>query len=150
MYSEWGLDGVRLRAALNEALRLASEVNKYLDQSAPWFTIKKNKPAAATSIYTALQAIDSLKVLFAPFLPFSSERLHTYLGYSQPLFGEQFVETIQDSLGEHVVLRYRKGQASGCWEPSRLIPGGILREPAPLFRKLDASIVDEERARLGL
>ena len=143
------LDSVRLRAALYEALRLASEVNKFIDQSAPWFTIKENKPAAAASIYTALKAIDSLKVLFAPFLPFSSERLHTYLGYSQPLFGEQFVETVRDKLGEHTVLRYRKGQASGHWEPSRLNPGGVLREPAPLFRKLDPSIAEAERARLG-
>ena len=144
------LENVRLRAALNEALRLASEVNKYLDYSAPWSAIKVNRSAAANSIYTALQAINSLKVLFAPFLPFSSERLHTYLGYDQPIFGEQFVERIKDDLGEHSVLRYREGQASGRWEPSRLMPGGTLREPAPLFRKLDASIVEAERARLGL
>lgn len=144
------LDGVRLRSALNESLRLASEVNKYLDQSAPWSTIKKDKTAAAASIYTALQAIDSLKMLFAPFLPFSSERLHTYLGYTWPLFGEQYIETIQDDLGEHSVLRYRTGQSNGRWEPGRLDPGGILREPAPLFRKLDNSIVEAERARLGL
>ncbi len=144
------LENVRLRAALNEALRLASEVNKYLDYSAPWSAIKVNRSAAANSIYTALQAINSLKVLFAPFLPFSSERLHTYLGYDQPLFGEQFVERIKDDLGEHSVLRYREGQASGRWEPSRLMPGGTLREPAPLFRKLDASMVEAERARLGI
>jgi methionyl-tRNA synthetase len=144
------LDGVRLRAGLNEALRLSSEVNTYLERSAPWSEIKKDRSAAATTIYTALQAINSLKVLFAPFLPFSSERLHTYLGYNQPLFGEQFVESIIDELGEHDVLRYRSGQASGRWEPNRLIPGSALREPALLFSKLDDSIVEAERARLGI
>jgi methionyl-tRNA synthetase len=141
--------GARLRAALNECLRLASEVNKYLDQAAPWFEVKNDRLAAGRTIYTALLAIDSLKVLFAPFLPFSSERLHTYLGYNKPMFGEQFTEVHKDSLGEHRVLRYRPGEASGCWEPSQLPPGQVLQQPSPLFKKLDESIVEQERARLG-
>lgn len=143
------LEAVRLRAALTEAIRLASEVNKFLDQSAPWFEIKSDKSAAATTIYTALRAIDSLKVLLAPFLPFTSERLHTYLGYTQPLFGDQFVESRSDSLGEHKVLRYHHGDASGRWESSQLSPGQTLVQPAPLFQKLDEGIVAFERSRLG-
>ncbi len=143
------INAVRLRAALNEALRLAAEVNKYLDTTAPWFEIKRDRPAAAKSVYTALRAIDSLKTLLAPFLPFTSERLHTYLGYTRPLFGEQYTEAHADSLGTHTVLRYQAGEASGRWEPSLLPPGQRLQEPQPLFRKLDPSIVEEERARLG-
>jgi methionyl-tRNA synthetase len=143
------LEGVRLRAALFEALRLAGEVNKYLDTAAPWFTIKTDKAATATTIYTALRAIDSLKLLFAPFLPFSSERLHGYLGYSEPLFGEQYTEEESDSLGTHTVLRYRPGRASGKWEPSQLKPGRHLLPPAPLFKKLEEKIAEEERLRLG-
>ncbi len=143
------LNAVRLRAALAEAMRLASEVNKYLDQVAPWFEIKDNKDAAATSVYTALRAIDSLKILLSPFLPFTSERLHQYLGYQQPLFGEQITETYSDSVGEHTVLRYLPHTASGRWQPSQLPPGQRLRPPEPLFRKLDESILDEERRRLG-
>lgn len=142
-------NAVRLRAALIEAMRVASEVNKYLDQAAPWFEIKTDKAAASATIYTALRAIDSLKVLLAPFLPFSSERLHHYLGYDRPLFGEQFVETQTDALGEHKVLRYRAGQASGRWQPSELPAGQALQQPGPLFRKLDESVAKEERARLG-
>ena len=143
------LNAVRLRAALAEAIRLASEVNRYLDQAAPWFEIKTDKAAAATTIYTALRAIDSLKILLSPFLPFTSERLNAYLGYGRPLFGEQFVETREDNLGEHLVLRYRPAEAVGRWEPSQLPAGQALQQPAPLFRKLDESIVEEERARLG-
>ena len=143
------LNAVHLRAALGEAMHLASEVNKYLDQAAPWFEIKSDKAAAGTTIYTALRAIDSIKVLLAPFIPFSSERLHAFLGYAAPLFGKQWVETRQDSLGEHSVLRYSPENASGRWEPSQLETGQTLREPAPLFKKLDESIVEEERAKLG-
>jgi methionyl-tRNA synthetase len=144
------LKTVKLRAALNEAIRLASEVNKYLDQAAPWFEIKSDKDAAATSVYTALRAIDSLKILLAPFLPFTSERLHTFLGYTEPLFGEQTVEEHSDSLGEHSVLRYQPEGATGRWEPSQLPPGQALVKPEPLFRKLEPEIVPQERARLGV
>jgi methionyl-tRNA synthetase len=142
------LNAVRLRAAISEAMRLASEVNKYLDQTAPWFEIKNDKAAAATTVYTALRAIDSLKTLLSPFLPFTCERLHTYFGYQEPLFGEQHVESRSDQLGEHTVLRYDPQKGCGRWEPSQLPAGQVLNQPAPLFKKLDESIVEEERARL--
>ncbi len=143
------IEAVHLKAALAEAIRLAGEVNKYMDTTGPWFEIKTDKQAAAKSIYTALRAIDSLKLLLAPFLPFTSERLNTYLGYTRPLFGEQATETRADDLGEHTVLRYLPGQAFGCWEPSQLQPGQALQKPEPLFKKLEESIVVEERERLG-
>ncbi len=141
-------EAVRLRAALGEAMRLAGEVNRYLDQAAPWFQIKTDKAAAARTIYTAIRAIDSLKILLAPFLPFSCERLHTYLGYTEPLFGSQFVETREDSLGSHQVLRYNPAAASGTWQASQLKAGQTLLQPQPLFKKLDISIIEEERSRL--
>ena len=143
------LESVHLRAALAEAMRLAAEVNKYLDQTAPWKMIKTDRAAAARAVYTALRAIDSLKVLFSPFLPFTSEKLHTYMGYTAPLFGEQRVEKIEDDLGEHLALRYHPEKATGRWAASELAPGTALVQPEPLFKKLDASIVDEERNRLG-
>jgi methionyl-tRNA synthetase len=143
------LEAVHLRAALGEAMRLASEVNKYLDTTAPWFAVKTDKPAAARAIYTALRAIDSLKVLLSPFLPFTSQKLHEYLGYSHPLFGRQSTETLKDAVGEHAVLRYQPAADGARWEPSRLAAGQRLQPPQPLFRKLEPSIVEEERTRLG-
>jgi len=38
--------------------------------------------------------------------------------------------------------------AIGTWAPSALPAGQVLREPAPLFRKLDESVIEEEYARL--
>ncbi len=143
------LEVVRLRSALSEALRLASEFNKYQHNTAFWNEIKSDKASAAKSIYTSLRVIDSLKVLFAPFLPFSSERLNTYLGYHQPLFGEQYIEAQQDRLGSHNTLRYRPPQAGGRWEPSNLPAGQRLGQPAPLFKKLEPALAQQERARLG-
>jgi methionyl-tRNA synthetase len=143
------LEHVRLRAALVETLRLAKEGNRYQDATSPWFEIKTDKAAAAKSIYTALRVIDSLKLLFSPFLPFSSERLNTYLGYTRPLFGEQYIEAQNDKLGVHNTLRYRSPQTGGGWEPSNLQPRQHLVLPAPLFKKLEPALAEQERKRLG-
>jgi methionyl-tRNA synthetase len=140
------LSGCKFRAALNEALTLARETNKYLDEKAPWFQIKEDPSAAATTVYVALRAIDSLKVLFAPFLPFSSEVLHQQLGYEGTLFGRQVVSAFGEGSDRHEALCYDASEATGCWAPSELTAGQALREPAPLFRKLEW---DEVEADLG-
>jgi len=142
------LEAVRLRIALGEAMRLATAVNQYLDQTAPWSSIKTDRDAASKTIYTALRAIDSLKVMFAPFLPFTSERLHSFFGYETPLFGEQYTEEVQDALGTHKVLKY-KGVNGLQWKPSDLKPGTKLNQPGPLFKKLEEKVIEEERERLG-
>jgi methionyl-tRNA synthetase len=142
------IEAVRLRAGLQEALRLARQVNAYLDH-APWFSvIKQDKAVAATTVYTALQAINQLKLLFAPYLPFSSERLHLALGFDQPLFGEQRIVTIDEADRSHQALTYLPEAATGRWAPAELPAGQALAEPAPLYRKLEPEIVEQERARL--
>lgn len=141
-------DRVKLRAALNEVLRLAGEVNKYLDDKAPWFEIKEDRESASKTIFTAIRAIDSLKVLFAPVLPFSSEQLHQILGYQKPLFGEQYTEKVSDSLGTHTVLRYREGEVCCDWQISALQAGSSFNKPTPLFKKLEPEVAEEELSRL--
>jgi methionyl-tRNA synthetase len=146
------LDAVRLRSALGETMKLATVVNQYLDTNAPWSAIKTDKDGASKTVYTALKAIDSLKVMFAPFLPFTCEKLHGFFNYETPLFGEQYTETVKDSLGEHTVLRYRvveRDSISPYWKPSELQPGKKLNQPGPLFKKLEIQVIDVERERLG-
>ena len=145
------LNSVKLRAAMQETFRLSTTVNQYLDQNAPWQAVKTDKEGAALTIYTALKAIDSLKVMFAPFLPFTSEKLNGFFGYDTPLFGEAYTEQVKDSLGEHIVLRYRAGKMEQIsqWNPSDLKPGVKLNQPGPLFKKLEEQVVEEERERLG-
>ena len=140
---------VRLRSALDEAMRLASEVNKYLDTTAPWKVVKEDRAAAGRSIYVAMKTIDSLKILFAPFLPHTSQKLHNDLGYEGQLFGEQYTKTFKDAVSSHSALLYDPGKAMGAWVASDLKPGQRFKKPVPLFKKLEHSIVKEERARLG-
>jgi methionyl-tRNA synthetase len=142
-------DSVKFRAALTEAMRLAGEVNKYLDEKAPWFEIKEDKASAGKSIFTAIKAIDSLKVLLAPVLPFTCQELHRTLGYQEPLFGEQYTEEITDNLGTHTVLRYRASDPHLNWQPSKIQPGRAYQKPKPLFKKLDPEVVDQELEKMG-
>jgi methionyl-tRNA synthetase len=143
------LDAVKLKQALGEAMGLAREANRYLNLKEPWQQIKTDPAAAATSIYVALRVIDTLKVLFAPFLPFTCQRLHNYLGYDGDLFGRLYMEELQESEKRHVALRYDPLPCGpGCWAPSELAPGQALRPPEALFRKLEPSVVDEEIERM--
>jgi methionyl-tRNA synthetase len=142
------IEAVKIRAALQLAMGLARSVNAYLD-SAPWFkVIKEDKSAAATTVFTALQAINNLKILLAPFLPFSSERLHRMLGYEQPLFGKINIEVVKEDARSHDVLVYDGSNATGRWEASTLRPGTAIAPPEPLYKKLDDEIIEEERLRL--
>jgi len=118
------LYGCHFREAIRSAMSLAQETNRYLDEKAPWKAIKEDKPAAATSLYVAIGVIAYLKNIFYPFLPFSSQKVHEYLGFDG------------------------KVEDSG-WQPQVPTAGQKLLEPKALFVKLDKSIVAEETSRLG-
>ncbi len=118
------LEQCRFKAALQRIFETVREGNRYLDGQEPWKTIKVDRERAATAVATSLRLIAALKVLLTPFLPTSSARLHAVLGLS----GDPW---------------------AGPWAAPELAEGHVLGEVAPLFKKLDDSIVEEERARLG-
>ena len=133
-----GLIGAaRFKAAISEAMRLAGLVNQYASDQAPWTTIKTDRDRAATVLYVLLRAVDNLKVLFTPFLPFSSQTLHELLGYEGWLAGPLEFRTVEEDGDTHEVLTGDYASWVGSWEPSALAPGQKLLEPRPLFRKLD-------------
>ncbi|TFG46314.1 MAG: methionine--tRNA ligase [Dehalococcoidia bacterium] len=115
----------KFKEAIKTAMALAAETNRYLDEKSPWKTVKTDKAAAADALYTALTVISGLRTAFYPFLPFSSEKLHGFLGYDGNI------------------------QADG-WQLRRPVPGAPLNPPEALFIKLDEAIIEEETARLGI
>ena len=116
------------KGAVKEAMSLAQEANRYLDEQAPWKTIKTernpDKIETAKSVYTVLSVLAALKTVFYPFLPFSSEKLHYFLGFDGSV----------------------KEQG---WKMQFLPPAQKLRQPQPLFIKLDEEIVVKESSRLS-
>ncbi|MDY7019354.1 MAG: methionine--tRNA ligase [Chloroflexota bacterium] len=122
------VDGMIYRCSFKEAMReamsLAQECNRYLDEQAPWKKIKQEPEVSAKSIYTVLTVLSALKTILYPFLPFSSEKLHSFLGFDGSI----------KEVG---------------WKFQSPVPGQKLGEVQPLFVKLDESIVAEEDSRLG-
>ena len=114
----------KFKEAVRETMGLAQQVNRYLDQKAPWRTVKEDRTDAATTLWCALSCISALKTMLYPFLPFSSRKLQRLLGF--------------DELDEAAEWRLRF--------PS---PGQKLLEPEPLFRKLEEEVAEEETAKLG-
>jgi methionyl-tRNA synthetase len=143
------IEGSKFKAALNDALALAREVNQYLSEEAPWAKLEGDRERAATILYTALRAIDSLKMMMTPFLPHTSQRLHELLGYDGWIAGPLELREVVEEGAKHTVLTGDYDTWIGRWEPSELPAGQKLLEPEQLFAKLDAeTVVAEEIARL--
>jgi methionyl-tRNA synthetase len=118
------LSQCHFKQAVMTGMALAHQANRYLDDKSPWKVIKEDRQAAAKSLYVALNVISQLKTMLYPFLPFSSQKLHEYLGF-------------EGGVGDY------------GWEWRDLPAGQKLLKPEPLFTKLDEKLVDEETARLG-
>jgi methionyl-tRNA synthetase len=144
------IEAARFKNALQEAMRLAGLGNQYVAEQAPWSILESDRERAATILYVALRAIDNLKIMLLPYLPFSSQRLHELLGYDGTIAGELEIRTVEEDDGRrHEVLTGSYDGWTGRWEPSALPPGQELREPEPLFAKLDAEqVVADELARM--
>jgi len=108
------LESARFKETIGDVLALARAGNRYFDENAPWKQVKVDHEATGKTIGSLLNLINALKVLFAPFLPFTSAKLHGLLGY-------------EDTLEEH------------GWRWETLPVGKVLPTPSPLFVKIDAS-----------
>ena len=112
------LEKVELRQALRQALHGAQETNAYLNALEPWQTAKTDRDRTATTLWVALQAINGLKLAFAPFVPTSTATLDTWVGGDGELDGRG-------------------------WHRQEVSAGTQLGKPSPLFQKIDLD-ADEE------
>ncbi len=112
------------KEGIKAAMSLAQDVNRYLDDMAPWKMIKQDRTAAGKSIYTAIAVLSALKTVFYPFLPFTSEKLHSYLGFSGDI-------------------------REAGWQLQMPLAGQQLPVPQALFIKLEDTIIEEEMSRMG-
>ncbi len=142
------IEQAAFKAALQEAMALATRVNQYLHEQAPWEAIKVDGERAGSVLYVALRCIDNLKVLLTPFLPFSCQSLHELLGYDGYLAGPLEFRSVTDDGESHEVLTGDYESWVGRWVASELPSGQRLSEPQTLFKKLDPGIAEEELARM--
>src|SRR5437773_7087819 len=142
------LQEARFQNALKHAMAMAAKVNVYLGTEQPWHTIKTDRGRAGTVLYVALRCVDNLKTMLTPFLPFSSQRLHEMLGYTDVIAPQPVVREFSEDGVVHRVLtgEYPVGDR---WLPSELAPGHPLPQPQALFKRLD-DVVDAEEELASL
>ncbi|MFH0896976.1 MAG: methionine--tRNA ligase, partial [Candidatus Bathyarchaeota archaeon] len=99
--------------ALKDIMNLAAAGNKYLNDKAPWKTMKAKRHEAATTLYVASQVVKALTVMLEPFLPFTAEKLWMALSLAGSVHEQRW-----EDLGRE------------------LEPGHVISQPKPLFNKI--------------
>jgi methionyl-tRNA synthetase len=142
------------KAGLAEAMRLVGEANAYVSATEP-FKLKgeDERERLATVLHVLAQAVVDLNTLLSPYLPHSSTAVHRALGGEgvfQPMPEVRAVSDLDDpTRGDYPVITGDYSSAP-AWAHRPLTVGAPVAKPSPIFTKLDPSVVDEERARLGL
>ena len=113
------IEKAEFKAAIENIFSSIRNINKYFDEEKPWITVKENKKACEVTIYNCINAIKSFAVLLNPFIPFSSEKVLSWLS------------------------------CDNYWKYERIKPGITVAEPKILFDRLDKKIIDEELSKLG-
>jgi methionyl-tRNA synthetase len=139
----------RFKAAVNDAMRAVGEANKYFSEQAPWKLRTEDPERMKTVLHVTLQAVADAKTLLTPFLPRSSQAVHEMLGGTGEWSGMPRIEQVDEDGGPSYPVITGDYDATFRWESRPVAAGAPLAVPAPLFTKLDQSVVDEEIARLA-
>ena len=130
-------------------MRAVGEANKYFSEQAPWKLRTADPERMRTVLHVTLQAIADAKTLLTPFLPRSSQAVHEMLGGTGDWSGMPRIETVDEEGGPSYPVITGDYDSTFRWESRPVTAGTPLAVPAPLFTKLDQSVVDEEIARLS-
>ncbi len=107
------------KEALDGVFEFIRWSNKYFDNCKPWETRTTDLKDCENTLFNCVQIIANLSVLLKPFLPFSSQKVQSWLG-------------LKDS-----------------WKPQYVASGYALPETGILFQRIDKSRADEEVEKLG-
>lgn len=119
---ERNIEEFHFREALKDAMSIARAGNKYISDTEPWKVAKTDMERCATILNISLQICADLAIAFAPFTPFTCEKLCDML---QARFE-------WDKLGCPVIL-----------------PAGHQLAPAQLlFSKIEDEVIEVQTARL--
>ncbi|MDO5740735.1 MAG: methionine--tRNA ligase [Ornithinimicrobium sp.] len=142
------------KAALTEAMHLVAVTNAYVSATEP-FKLKgeDQRERLGTVLHVLAQAVVDLNTMLSPYLPHSSTVVHQAFGGEgvfQPMPVIEEVSDLDDpSRPDYPVITGDYSDAPR-WEHRPITVGAPVAKPTPIFTKLDPSVIDEERARLGL
>ncbi len=109
--------------ALRRVLDFATNCNQYFQKKAPW----EKGSDEATAVYYSCNLVAGLATLLSPFLPFSARAVWEQLAFEEPI----------EKDGWDAAVRLR------------VEPGRKIREPKPVFRKVEEADLGKVRVLLG-
>ncbi len=83
------IDRLDFKGALEEIWQLLGTANKYIDEEAPWQTVRTDPARAGTVLYNTLEAVRVATILLSPWLPTASAKVWEQLGITAPLAAQR-------------------------------------------------------------
>jgi methionyl-tRNA synthetase len=112
-----------LDRALKKIFQFSAHFNQYFQHKEPW----KNDAGTNSCIFLAVNAVRSLAIAIYPFLPESSQKIWVQLGLDGDVSTEMFDEISSITLKQ----------------------GHKLGQVSPLFEKVEESVIEEQKSKLG-
>lgn len=89
------IEKARFRDALHMVINLAAYGNRYINDIAPWASIKKDRAKTETDIAICVHLVRCLAILISPFLPITTERINYSIGIKESTIIWQYPEPIR-------------------------------------------------------
>jgi methionyl-tRNA synthetase len=149
--------------ALKRILKFATHFNQYFQKKQPW----SNQATANTTLFIAVNAVRSLAIMLEPFIPISSEKVWSQLGFdnnnnnnnnniidSKISIGSS--SSGGDNNNNNNLDNSRNGSSSSIhtqqWNSAseiKIQPGHVLGRIEPIFRKIQPKDIQLQKAKLG-
>lgn len=113
-----------LDKGLKKILAFSNTLNQYFQAKEPW----SDREKAKNCIYISVNAVRSLAILVAPYLPFSAENIWMQLNLKGSVFNEDW-----DSASKMLIK-----------------PNHRINKAKPLFKKVEEKDIEEQKKRLGV
>jgi len=120
------LEKFEIKAAMEVCFHAGQVGNRYFDESAPFKTRKTDLDRCGHSLGVIIQILRMLALMLAPVVPFSMEKLWSWLGMETDLWHGGWAEGTRD-----------------------IPPGRSLGTPEILFPRLDDELIQPEIERLN-
>jgi len=111
----------RFRYGLRVVLDLATHGNRYIDNAAPWSSIKGDRSKAEADLAVGAHLVRCLAILASPFLPTTAERINRSVGVDESIIAWQYPE------------------------PSHV----VVRQLEPLYKRIEEQEIVRQRSLLG-
>ncbi|MCL1923476.1 MAG: methionine--tRNA ligase [Propionibacteriaceae bacterium] len=134
------LSKAKFKAAITEAMRVASAANRYLSETEPW-KLKDNPTRRDTVLHTTLQVVSDVNTMLTPFLPHACQKVYEALGGTGVWAAQPEIRHVsEDGQDPYPILTGDYDSQLAFWKSIPVEVGRVLNKPEPLFPKLDESL----------